>query len=345
MKELFLRGARLAALACTIGGAGAALADPSYHLANTVKIGGEGSWDYAAFDSSSGRLFLTRVGGVQVIDAKTGATLGSVPATAGTRIHGIALAGDLGLGFTGEGNDRSVALFDLKTLAPKQRVSIGRAVDAVAYDPASHRAFAFAGDEGIAFAIDPASGKMLGEIALGGSAEAAAADGAGRLFVNLSDKAEIAVIDTAKLQVVAHWPLGKGCEDPTPLAYDHAHGRLFSGCRSGIAVVMDAQSGKALATVPIGKGADSAVFDTDAGLAFIACNDGSIAVIKADGKSAAVVQTVKTQPGGRIVALDQATHRLFVPVADLGPALPKTEDTPSRPAIIPETFRVLTIEP
>jgi len=345
MKELFLRAARRAALACALCCATQALAEPSYHLTNTLHIGGEGSWDYAAFDPSSDRLFLTRVGGVQVIEAKTGKTLGSVAATAGTRIHGIALMNDLGLGLTGEGNDRSVAVFDLKTLEVKRRVSLGHVIDTVAYDPASHRAFAFASDEGIALALDPVSGKILGEIALGGAVDSAAFDGTGRLFVNLSDTAEVGVIDTAKLRLTARWPLGEGCEDPTPLTVDPAHGRLFSACRSGIAVMMDTHSGKRLAAAPIGKGADAAVYDGEVGLAFIACNDGSITVIKAEGNSAVVAQTVKTQPGGRIVALDPASHRLFVPLADLGPALPKTQDLPSRPAIVPETFRILTIEP
>jgi len=345
MKRTFLRRAQFAALALAVACGARASAEPSYHLANTLRLGGEGSWDYAAFDPSGDRLFLTRVGGVQVVDSKTGATLGSVPATAGTRVHGIALATDLGLGLVGEGNDRSVSVFDLKTLELKHRIALGHSIDSVAYDTASHHAFAFAGDDGVAFVIDPSSGKVVGQIALGGSAEAAAPDGAGRLFVNLSDKAEIAVIDTAKLQVSARWPLGKDCEDPTPITLDPGHARLVSGCRSGIAVVMDVRSGKRIAAVPIGKGADSAMFDGGVGLAFIGCNDGSIAAIRTDGDKATVAQTIKTQPGGRIIALDPATHRLFVPLADLGPVLPKTEDTPSRPAIVPETFRILTIEP
>ena len=345
MRAFFLRGAWLTAFASTIGYALPALANPSYHLATTLQVGGEGSWDYSAFDSASGRLFVTRVGGVQVIDAKTGATLGSVPATAGTRIHGIALAPDLGLGLTGEGNDGSVAVFDLKSLEVKRRLALGHSIDSVAYDGASHRAFAFASDDGIVFAIDPAAGTVLGQIPLEGGAEGAAADGTGRLFVNLSDKAGIAVIDTAALRVTAQWPLGEGCEDPTPLTLDRAHARLFSACRSGIAVMLDARSGKRLAAVPIGKGADAAVFDEGAGLAFVACYDGTLTAIEAKGSQAEVVQTIKTQPGGRIVALDGATHRLFVPVADLGPALPKTQSAPSRPAIVPETFRILTIEP
>jgi len=342
MKLPFLRGAWLTALALT---AAPTLAEPSYHLANTLTVGGEGSWDYAAFDSTSGRLFVTRVGGVQVIDSTSGATLGSVPATAGTRIHGISLAPDLGLGLTGEGNDGTVAVFDIKSLEVKRRLMLGHSIDSVAYDPASHRAFAFASDNGLIFAIDPANGIVLGQIPLEGGAEGAAADGTGRLFVNLSDKAEIAVIETASLRVSARWPLGEGCEDPTPLTLDGTRTHLFSACRSGIAVMLDARSGKRLASVPIGKGADAAVFDGGAGLAFVACYDGTLTAIQPKGDKAAVIQTIKTQPGARIVTLDTATHRLFIPVADLGPMLPKTPSAPGRPAIVPDTFRILTIEP
>jgi len=336
-----LMGATVLAALLTAGALCAA--EPAYRVTSTVKLGGEGSWDYAAYDAGSDRLFVTRVGGVEAIAAATGAPAGSVPATAGTRVHGVALAPDLGLGLTGEGNDRNVSVFDLKTLAVKRKIAVDHAIDAVVYDPASKRGFAVAGDDNLVAVFAPSSGKKLGEIALDGSPEAAASDGKGRLFVNLSDKNEVAVIDTRHLKVVARWPLGEGCEDPTPLTVDPARGRLFIGCRSGVAVVLDSDDGTRLAALPLGKGADAAVFDPGADLAFIACYDGTITAIRAEERGAAVAQTIKTEAGGRIVALDPVGHRLFVPVADLGPLLPKTEDLPARPAIVPESFRILTI--
>jgi len=322
---------------------GRADADQPYRVVATIKVGGEGSWDYAAYDPGADRLYLTRVGGVQVVAGRTGETAGSIPATAGTRVHGIALASDLGLGMTGDGEDKTSTVFDLKTLKVKYRVKFDLPIDTVTYDPATRLAFAFSGDEGVAVAFAPDTGRIVGRMALDGAVESAAIDGKGRIYVNQPDKNVVAVIDAKSRKVVARWPLGDACQDATPLTVDPAHGRLFSACRSGVAVVLDLAGGHQVATVPIGKGADSAVYDGGAGLAFISCNEGSITAIRAEGQGASVAQSIKTEPGGRIVALDPVGHRLFVPLADLGPMLPKTESAPGRPAIVPETFRILTV--
>ncbi|RFB79799.1 YncE family protein [Methylovirgula sp. 4M-Z18] len=319
---------------------------PSYHVAATTKIGGEGGWDYLAYDTNTHHLFVTRVGGVLVEDVAAQKSAGTIPAIAGTRVHGIALASDLGIGFTGDGKDNTSTVFSLKDLKVLRQIDLGHAPDAVIYDPHSKRGFAFAGDDNLAVAFDPHSGKRLGEVALDGSPEYAAADGAGNVYVNISDKQKIARIDAQTLKVTSEWAIGGGCEDPTPLAIDTKHRHLYVGCRSGVLAVLSADDGSLLASLPIGKGTDAIVFDPSADLAFISCGDGTVSVVRQDAAGKfEIAQVIKTAPGARTLALDPSTHRLYLPVSDQGPMLPKTEELPSRPAIVPETFRLLTVDP
>lgn len=340
-----IAAALMATTIVTAGGASGATA-PTYHLGATAKIGGEGGWDYLAYDPASHHLFVTRVGGVLVEDTVSQKAAGSVPAMAGTRVHGIALAPDLHLGFTSDGKDATSTVFSLDGLNILRRIDLGHAPDAVIYDPHTRHGFAFSGDDNLAIAFDPVSGKRLGEVALEGSPEYAAADGKGSVFVNIADKQKIARIDAKGLKVTATWSIGGGCEDPTPLAVDAVHGHLFAGCRSGILAILKADDGSLLASLPIGKGTDAIAFDPKLDLAFVACADGTVTIVReAPGDKFEVAQVVKTQPGARTLALDVSTHRLYLPVADQGPMLPKTEELPSRPAIVPETFRILTLEP
>ena len=317
-----------------------------FHISSVTALGGEGSWDYLQFDPANDRLFVARVGGVLVLDAHSMKPVGTIPALAGTRVHGIALADELGLGMSGNGADKTSTVFDLKSLKTMAEVALPYAADAVTYDRFSHLAIAVGADDPRLMAFDPRTGKLVADLKMPGSPEAGAPDGRGQLYVTLSDTNEIARIDTRTWSVAEHWAVGGGCEEPTPIAMDAAHGRLFVGCRSKVLVVVDPGRRTPVAVVPIGEGVDSLAYDAVRGLVFVSCNDGTLTVIRADGTSGyAVAQTVKTQPGARTMALDPALDRVFLPAADKGPMLPKVGDIPGRPAIVPETFRILTVSP
>jgi hypothetical protein len=322
----------------------AASAGTEFRVTQTTRIGGEGSWDYAEYDSARHRLFVARVGGILVLDADTMKPIGTIPALAGTRVHGIAFAREFGIGITSDGNDQTSTVFDLATLAPLRRVALGISPDTIIYDPASHKGIGFDGDDNMAVAFDPRTGSISARVKLPGSPEAPAADGKGRLYVNLSDTSEIAAIDTRTWAVEGHWPIGGGCGDPTPLAIDSVHDRLFVGCRSGVLVVLDATTHALIASLPIGKGADTVAYEASSSLIFVSCNDGTLTIIKALSPSRyGVVQNLLTTPAARTLAVDPHGPRIFLPAADLGSLLPKTGDAPPRPAIVPSTFRILTV--
>lgn len=316
-----------------------------FKVTHSAVIGGEGSWDYAEYDSRRHRLFVARVGGTLVLDADSMKADGTIRAMAGTRTHGVALAEDLGVGMTSNGADQTSTIFDLASLATLRVVSLGIAPDNIIYDPATRHAVAFDGDGNVAVAFDPKSGAIAARIKLPSSPEGPAVNAGGRLYVNLSDAGEIATIDTHTWSLQAHWPIGGGCKDPTPLAMDRLGGRLFSACRNGLLAVLDPETHKLLAELPIGKGADSVAFDPRRHLIFVSCYDGTLTIVRAVTPTHyEVLQTVTTAPAARTLALDTAGPRIFLPVADLGPMLPKVGDVPARPAVIPSTFRILTIE-
>jgi YVTN family beta-propeller protein len=317
---------------------------PGYRVTKKLEIGGDGGWDYLIVDSPARRLYVSRGTRVMVLDADSGAPIGEIPNTEG--VHGIALAPELSRGFTSNGRASTITIFDLKTLKVLGEVkSTGENPDAIIYDSASRRVFAFNGRSGNATVIDAATGSVAGTIDLGGQPEFAASDGAGRVFVNLEDKSTIAEIDSKKLSVLKRWPLAP-CEEPSGMAVDRKHGRLFVGCRNKMMAMVDAGSGKVVATVPIGEGVDANGFDPGTGLAFASSGDGTLTVAKADGADRYVVaQVVQTEPRARTMALDEKTHKIFLPTAQFGPPPPATTQTPRpRPAMVPGSFVILVVE-
>lgn len=317
---------------------------PQFRVVSSQNIGGEGSWDYAEYDALYHRLFVARVGGILVVDVKSMKPIGTIAALAGTRTHGVAFAPDLGVGMTSDGDDGTSTIFDLASLAILRRVSLNHSPDGMVYDGESHRGVAFDGDGQVAIAFDPMTGKVDSEIKLPGSPEAGVVDGKGRLYVNLADEGEIAQIDTRRWALARHWRIGSGCDAPTPLAFDSTSDRLLVGCRSGILAVVDPGAQSVVATVPIGKGADAIAYEPRSHLIFVACFDGSLTIVKADSpNNFRVVQTVATAPGARTLAVDAVGPRVFLPVATLGPLLPKTAQAPGRPAVIPSTFKIITV--
>jgi DNA-binding beta-propeller fold protein YncE len=317
-------------------------AAPGYHVVKTYQVGGEGGWDYLALDGASRRLFLSRGTHVTVIDADSGKPVGDIPDTPG--VHGIAFAPELGRGFTSNGREGTVTIFDLNTLKPITKVSVGENPDAILYDPASKRVFTFNGRSHDSTAIDAATGKVVGTIPLDGKPEFAVSDGKGEIFDNLEDKSELVAIDSAKLAVKSRWPLAP-CESPSGLAIDREHRRLFSGCENKLMAIVDADSGKVITTLPIGRGVDATRFDPETGLAFASCGEGVLTVIREESPDKfSVAESVPTQPGARTMELDEKTHDAFLVTAKFGPMPPATEGQRfRRPPILPDTFVVLVV--
>jgi DNA-binding beta-propeller fold protein YncE len=318
-----------------------AAAGPGYHVVTTYKVGGDGGWDYLTTDADTRRIFISRGTHVMVVDADSGKSVGDIPDTPG--VHGIALAPELGRGFTSNGREGTISIFDLKTLTASSKVRVGDNPDAILYDPATKRVFTFNGRSQDSTAVDGATGKVLGTIKLDGKPEFAASDAKGEIFVNIEDKSELVAIDPNKLEVKAKWPLAP-CEEPSGLSIDRKNRRLFVGCGNKMMAVVDADSGKVLATPAIGDGVDATTFDPETGLAFASCGaDGVLTVVKEESPDKfSVAENVPTQKGARTLALDAKTHNVFVVTAQFGPRPEPTADNPHpRPSILPDSFVVL----
>jgi len=312
-----------------------------YHLLKKITLGGDGGWDYITFDSATRRLFISRATRVIVLDVDSGKAVGEIPNTEG--VHGIALASAFGSGFTSNGRANTVTIFDLKTLQVTGSVPAGTNPDAIVYDPASKRVFAMNGRSHDSTAIDAATGKVAGTIALDGKPEFAAADGAGHVYVNIEDKSEMQAIDSQKLAVTATWKLAP-CQEPSGLAMDIAHRRLFAGCDNKMMAVIDADSGKVIATPAIGDGVDANAFDAETAFAFSSNGEsGTLTVVHEDSADRfSVVEDVPTQAHARTMALDPKTHEVFLVTAEFGERPKPTQDNPRpRPPLVPNSFVVL----
>ena len=334
-------GLVLLGLFLTANGVSAQQAGASgYHLANKVKLGGSGGWDYLEVDPATHRLFISRATHVIVVDPAQGKLIGDIPNTQG--VHGIALADEFNKGFTTNGRTSDSTVFDLTSLAVSGTIKTDKDTDAVIYDPFSKRVFTFNGDANTATAIDAASAKAVGTIPLGGGPEFGASDRKGNIFVNLEDKSALVKLDAKTLKIENTWPLAP-CESPSGLAIDAEHEILIVGCHNKLMAFVDGNSGKVLGTVPIGQGVDANRFDPATGYAFASCGDGTLTIAHEDSPTSfSAVETIQTQRGARTMAIDYATHDVYLVTADLGPAPPATKDNPRpRPAIIPDTFTLL----
>ena len=316
----------------------------TYKVVTRYQVGGEGGWDILTVDPDTHRLYYGRSTRMQVFDLDSGKVVGEIPGTPG--IHGVALAPEFGRGFTSNGRDSSVTVFDLKSLAVIGRIHLdGRNPDAILYEPVTKRIFVFNAGSRSATAIDAATGTIAGNVALDGQPEFAVADGHGKVFVNLEDSSAVAGFDAKSLKVESRWPLVQG-EGPSGLALDRVHHRLFSACGNEKMVVLDSRSGKVVATLPIGKGPDGAEFDPGTGLAFSPNGEGTLTVIHEDSADKfSVVGTVTTQRGARTMALDPKTHRVYLAAASYGEAPAPTADRPHpRPPMLPDSFVILVLD-
>ena len=341
-KVSFMRRWLPASLTLLVAAAALAAAGPGYKVVNTYKVGGEGGWDYLTADAAARRLYISRGTHVIVLDLDSGKTVGDIADTPG--VHGIALAPELGRGFVSNGREGTVSIFDLKTLATSSKVKVGDNPDAILYDPATQRVFTFNGRSQDSTAIDAVKGTVLGTIKLDGKPEFAASDAKGQIFVNIEDKSELTAIDPNKLEVKAKWPLAP-CESPSGLSIDRKNRRLFVGCENKMMAVVNADTGKVLATPAIGDGVDATTFDDETGLAFASCGEGVLTVVREESPDKfSVAETVPTQQGARTLALDSKTHNVFVVTAKFGPPPAATADNPHpRRSILPDSFVVLVV--
>ncbi|MBV8784488.1 MAG: YncE family protein [Gammaproteobacteria bacterium] len=322
-----------------------ALAAPHYALQRTVTLGGEGGWDYLSLAPESGRLFIAHGTQVEVIDTRSLRAVGSIADTPG--VHGIAPVEALGRGYVSAGRADTIVVFDLATLKRLKDIkSTGHNPDAIIYDPAARRVWAFNGRSANATVIEAGADEVAGTVALSGKPEFAVSDGRGRIFVNIEDKSTIAVLDARELRVLAEWPL-PDCEEPSGLALNAAAGQVFSACSNERLVALDTRDGHVLGTAPIGGGVDAAAFDPDARLIFASCgaDGGVLSVLSQDAQGAPQpAQSVPTARGARTMALDSRRHVVYLVTADYGPAPPATAAEPKpRPKPLPGTFRLLVV--
>jgi YVTN family beta-propeller protein len=313
VKKRILIATLVLAAAALVGGTAAA-ADGTYAVTQKWNLGAPSKWDYAAIDPVRHHLFIARGERVQVVDLANGREVGEIADTHG--VHGVAFAQDLKLGFTSNGHDNSVTVFDLDTLKVKQQVKVsGTNPDAILYEPNSHKLFTFNGKSNNVTVIDALTLQIVATIPASGRPEFPASDNAGKIFFNIEDKSEMNVIDVATNAVVAKWSL-KGCEEPSGLALDVAHARLFSVCQNRIMAVTDARTGRRVADVAIGLHPDAAIFDTDTSDIFSSNGDGggTLTVIhQDDADHYSVKQNLVTAQSAKTMAMDKETKAIYLP--------------------------------
>ena len=323
----------------TFAGLVAVQAHAEWKVAGTYHVGGQGGWDYLTVDPQTHRLYVPRSTHTMVVDAESGKIIADIP---GQKIaHGVAIVPEAGRGFISDGGGNgAIIIFDLKTYAILGSIVAQPDADGIIFDPASGRVVVVSGDKGVLMSIkpdiDPKSGKIDAPVDLGGAPEFLASDGAGKVYVNLMDKNEVAVFDMRARKVVARWPVAPGGA-PVGMTIDPAKGRLFIGCRKPQKlIVMSTADGKVLADLPIGDHVDAVKIDN--GQIFASCGDGTLAVIReiSPGRFE-IVQTVKTPPGARTMGADPSTHKIYLPTAESQPG------AGGRPKMKPGTFVIVVV--
>ncbi len=308
-----------------------------YRLTKTISVGGDEGWDYVTVDSEARRVYVSHGSHVVVLDADSNEVVGDIPDTQG--VHGIAIAADLGRGFTSNGRANTVTIFDLKSLKTLTSVKAGANPDAIVYEPETQRIFTMNGRSQDTTAISAADGTVAGTLALGGKPEFAVADGKGNIYVNIEDKSELVHFDAKTLTIRDRWPMAP-CQEPSGLAADWRSRRLIAGCGNKLMAVINADNGKVVATVPIGEGVDANAFDPETDLAFASTGDGNLTVAHEDEPDKyTVVATVPTKKSARTMGLDLKSHRIFLPAAEFDPPAPGER----RGKIKPNSFVVLVV--
>lgn len=315
-------------------------AQPGYHLTKTFRIGSPGGWDYPASDPGSNRLYVSHGQQVNILDKTTGDSVGVIAGTTG--VHGIAFANSFGKGYTSNGRQNNVTVFDLTSGKALSQVAVGTNPDWIMYDAYSKRVITINHTGGDLTIINPQTDQVEGTIKVGGVLETAVSNNAGKLYVNVEDKNEIVVVDLAKKEATHRWALAPG-EGPTGLAVDLATKRLFATCEK-LLVIMDADNGAIVSKIPIGNGCDGAAFDPETRLIFTSNGEGTVSIIKEiNANEFKLIETVPTKRGARTITLDEKTHKLYLPTADFEP-LPAGAAPNMRAKMIPGTFQILVLE-
>jgi len=322
-----------------------ALGNELYQFTDQIPIGGEGGWDILTIDPATNRLYLSHSTKVVVVDLSKNAAYGEIADTPG--VHAFVAVPDVERGFSSNGKESKSSVVDLTTLKTLSKIDTGSNPDAVVYEPRHGEVYVFNHTGNSVTVINAKAATVSATIQLEGTPEFAAVDeAAGRIYCNIEDKSEVAVIDTSKHEVIARWPLAPG-EEPSGIALDARHHRLFAGCHNHMMVMLDTDTGKVVTNVPIGAGVDGCAFDDSTQLAFASCGDGTTTIAKEDAaKKLAVVQVLKTERGARTMALDPTTHRIYLPTAQFAPApSPSPGASPTRPTIVPNTLKLLVYAP
>jgi len=317
----------------------------AYQFSNEIPIGGEGGWDILTIDPTANRLYLSHSTKVVVVDLSKNAVAGEIADTPG--VHAFVAVPELQRGFSSNGKESKSSVVDLRTLNTISKIDTGSNPDAVVYEPRHAEVYVFNHTGNSVTIINAKTGTVSATIPLGGTPEFAAVDEtAGRIYCNIEDKSEVAVIDAEKHEVIAHWPLAPG-EGPSGIALDAEHHRLFSGCHNKMMTMLDTETGKLIDTVPIGAGVDGCAFDDSLQLAFASCGDGTTTIAKEEAPNKlSVVQILKTERSARTMALDPKSHRIFLPSAQFQPPpSPSPGASPGRPSIVPNTLKVLVYRP
>jgi len=315
-------------------------AQSNYKIVNKINLRGEGFWDYIAVDETNGKIYASHSDRVHVVDIATGVQTGVI--TDIKVVHGIAIAPELNKGFTSNGGDATITVFSLSTLEILANIpGTGQNPDAILYDSFSKRVFAGNGRSASLTVIDAVNNQVAGTVQLEGKPEAIVSDGKGKIYVNIEDKSLIEVINASTLEVLDRWPISPG-EEPSGLALDNQTHRLFSVCGNEMMIVVDAETGKVITSLPIGEGCDGAAFDPLYKRAYASNGEGTMTVVEEkDPDNFEVLETVSTQRSARTIAIDKTTHHIYLPAAEY-------EENPSaegrRPAVRKDSFGILDIE-
>lgn len=309
---------------------------PGFKVTKRYPVPGDGGFDYIVFDGSSNRLYVSHGTKMDIVDADSGKLLGTVEPTPG--VHGTAIVPELHRGFITNGGDATVSVFDTNTFRTIKKIPLAKDPDFVFYDPKTKRVLVCHGDGEVITAIDPVKETVIGEVKLGGGAEAGVVDGKGDGFVNLEESAQVVNVDPQNLAVKHKYPI-TGCKTPTGLAIDTANSRLFIGCRSKVLAVMDSTSGKVITTLPIGERVDAVAFDAGNSLIFASNGDGTVSVIREKSPDQyESVGDIQTQKSAKTMAFDPKSQRLFLSAAEIVPA------ANGRGKPKPGSFNVLVVE-
>lgn len=326
--------------ALLVAGSSALLAQGPYHVQDKWKIGGDGGWDYLAVDPHSGLLYITRGNHVMVVNTTSGKVVADITGLKGT--HGVVFDTDNKTGYISDGASNDVAVFDRATNKITQTIPAGTGPDGMVFDPFTKTAWAFNGRSKNATVIDSKTKQVIATVALPGKPEFPVSDGKGSIFVNIEDKNETAHIDAKSHTVLAVWP---SCDSPSGHAIDIANNRLFSVCDGKKMAVLDATTGKVVASPDIGEGPDAAAFDPATHNAFSSNGEGTLTVVHQNSPdSYAVLENLPTQRSARTMALDPKTGKLYLVAAEFGPRPAPTPENPrGRPPIVPGSFVVIVV--